>query len=211
MKKIPVNLSDPAFVPIPKEESLESYRRMERFVEDVNEADVRERLAIVIQGKGAFRRFKDVLPGFPDLEKAWHHKEEAYSLERARQWLGELGIESDWTPPEPEGAAEGNQQEGSHAGVGLEHVLALGALEGRTEIIDGRVERDIVLSSDADARRIQRRVVRQLAEWNGLSYRKSMLDSPYFEAGAIRISRDGSRVVASEAVPREVAAFFFRR
>src|SRR5437660_215652 len=41
--------------------SREQYRWMERFVASVTDEPLRERLVISIDGKGAFRRFKDVL------------------------------------------------------------------------------------------------------------------------------------------------------
>ena len=45
--------------------SREQYRWMERFVASVSDDALRERLLISIDGKGAFRRFKDVLLAYP--------------------------------------------------------------------------------------------------------------------------------------------------
>ena len=51
--------------------SREQYRWMERFVSSVSDQPLRERLLIAIDGKGAFRRFKDVLLAFPAERERW--------------------------------------------------------------------------------------------------------------------------------------------
>jgi hypothetical protein len=51
--------------------SREQYRWMERFVASVSEPTLRERLLVAIDGKGAFRRFKDVLLAFPAERERW--------------------------------------------------------------------------------------------------------------------------------------------
>jgi hypothetical protein len=51
--------------------SREQYRWMERFVASVADEALRERLIIAIDGKGAFRRFKDVLLNYPVERERW--------------------------------------------------------------------------------------------------------------------------------------------
>jgi hypothetical protein len=51
--------------------SREQYRWMERFVGSVSDEPLRERLVISIDGKGAFRRFKDVLLTYPAERERW--------------------------------------------------------------------------------------------------------------------------------------------
>jgi hypothetical protein len=51
--------------------SREQYRWMERFVASVSDDALRERLIISIDGKGAFRRFKDVLLAYPAERERW--------------------------------------------------------------------------------------------------------------------------------------------
>ena len=48
--------------------SREQYRWMERFVASVADQALRERLLVAIDGKGAFRRLKDLLLAFPTLK-----------------------------------------------------------------------------------------------------------------------------------------------
>ena len=63
------------FVFIEPISSREQYRWMEEFIEVVEEPTLKDKLNIAIDGKGAFRRFKDVLMGYPvERERilAWH-------------------------------------------------------------------------------------------------------------------------------------------
>jgi hypothetical protein len=62
--------SDPNYLRIDPVSSREQYRWMERFIPMVEDSDLRAKLTVAIDGKGAFRRFKDVLMAFgPDREK----------------------------------------------------------------------------------------------------------------------------------------------
>jgi hypothetical protein len=49
------------YVQIPQQDSHESYRDMEWFIDTVQDQRLQERLWRAIQGQGAFRYFKDVL------------------------------------------------------------------------------------------------------------------------------------------------------
>jgi hypothetical protein len=51
--------------------SREQYRWMEKFVGSVSDETLRDRLIMSIDGKGAFRRFKDVLLGYPAERERW--------------------------------------------------------------------------------------------------------------------------------------------
>lgn len=59
------------FVRIEPAASREQYKWMERFVAQVTDEALRERLIIAIDGKGAFRRFKDVLLNYPVERERW--------------------------------------------------------------------------------------------------------------------------------------------
>jgi hypothetical protein len=59
------------FLRIEPASSREQYRWMERFVGSVADEALRERLIISIDGKGAFRRFKDVLLAYPAERERW--------------------------------------------------------------------------------------------------------------------------------------------
>lgn len=49
------------YLALPSEFDLDEYAIMERFVESIEDDTAAEGLAVAIQGKGAFRRFKDTL------------------------------------------------------------------------------------------------------------------------------------------------------
>jgi len=73
--------------------SREQYRWMERFVGAVQDQPLRERLLVAIDGKGAFRRFKDVLLAFPAERERWFaYRSELLHL-HIQTWLDHLHIE----------------------------------------------------------------------------------------------------------------------
>ncbi|MBL0212765.1 MAG: hypothetical protein IPQ07_02660 [Myxococcales bacterium] len=59
------------FLRVEPASSREQYRWMEKFVGSVVDEPLRERLIISIDGKGAFRRFKDVLLAYPAERERW--------------------------------------------------------------------------------------------------------------------------------------------
>jgi len=72
---------------------------MERFVGAVADLPLRERLLVAIDGKGAFRRFKDVLLAFPAERERWFaYRSELLHL-HIQTWLDHLHIEAANPPP----------------------------------------------------------------------------------------------------------------
>lgn len=63
--------------------SREQYRWMERFIPMVEDAEVQKRLTAAIDGKGAFRRFKDVLMSYSTERERWF----AFRSERLRVFM----------------------------------------------------------------------------------------------------------------------------
>lgn len=85
------------YFPISPIPSYEKYKWMESFVYDfVGEEDenLKEKLEIALDGKGAFRRFKDVLydAGEGWIE-GWYEWESCYFFEEMKSWLFALPIE----------------------------------------------------------------------------------------------------------------------
>jgi len=72
--------------------SGEAYGDMEDFVERVRDPRARDLLARAIEGRGAFRRFKDTLLEFPELRQAWFDFHDARMERRALEWLGDEGL-----------------------------------------------------------------------------------------------------------------------
>lgn len=81
---------------IPKQDSSEGYREMEDFIETVEDHHLRELLEVAIQGRGAFRRFKDVLYRYPDAEANWFRFRDAREQRRLLEWLASKDIEPDF-------------------------------------------------------------------------------------------------------------------
>lgn len=81
--------------------SRPGYRDMEAFIADLDDPDQADRLEIAITGRGAFRRFKDVIARWPDLAERWFAFAEDRTRGRARAWLADAGYTP--TPPGPRG------------------------------------------------------------------------------------------------------------
>jgi hypothetical protein len=98
------------FLLIDPASSREQYRWMERFVASVEDETLRERLIIAIDGKGAFRRFKDVLLHYPGERERWFTYRSDLLHAYINEWIEENGIQTQspapWgivdLPPEPE-------------------------------------------------------------------------------------------------------------
>jgi hypothetical protein len=87
-------MNDNRYLRIEPVSSREQYRWMERFIATVEDQDLRRRLNVAIDGKGAFRRFKDALMSHPVDRERWF----AFRSERLRacmeSWLAAHGIRS---------------------------------------------------------------------------------------------------------------------
>ncbi len=66
---------------------------MEDFIETVADRRLQAQLMHAIQGRGVFRRFKDVLFTHPDERERWFAFSTARLRERMLAWLEEEGIE----------------------------------------------------------------------------------------------------------------------
>lgn len=71
--------------------SRAGYRDMEAFIARLDNGRIADQLDRAIQGRGAFRRFKDTLARTPDLLEAWFSFSEDRQLGRARAWLADQG------------------------------------------------------------------------------------------------------------------------
>ncbi|HJZ48531.1 MAG TPA: UPF0158 family protein [Roseiflexaceae bacterium] len=80
------------YIAIPNADSREGYTTMEDFIETVADQRLQAQLAQAIQGRGAFRRFKDVLVTYPDERERWFAFNTARVRERVLAWLQDAGI-----------------------------------------------------------------------------------------------------------------------
>jgi hypothetical protein len=72
---------------------------MEKFVGSVSDEPLRERLIISIDGKGAFRRFKDVLLAYPAERERWFSYRADLLHWHIHNWLAEHDVEASNDPP----------------------------------------------------------------------------------------------------------------
>ena len=73
------------------EGSHAGYRDMEWFIDEVDDPQLAQRLDNAISGRGAFRRFKDVLLDRPELMTRWFAFSNDRQRGRARHWLAAEG------------------------------------------------------------------------------------------------------------------------
>jgi hypothetical protein len=86
-------LGNDDYIELPQGTSHEGYQDMEDFIETVEDSTLQKLLSVAIQGKGAFRRFKDVLLDYPDERQRWFDFESAAQMTRIQRWLNAHDIE----------------------------------------------------------------------------------------------------------------------
>ena len=80
-----------SYIPLPREYEIHEYQIMENFVNSLEDEDEARELLNSMQGKGAFRRFKEKV-SLLSLEDRWYnHREEAYE-KIAVEWCVKNGI-----------------------------------------------------------------------------------------------------------------------
>jgi Uncharacterised protein family (UPF0158) len=103
--------ADPNYLRIDPVSSREQYRWMERYIPMVEDPELQSKLSQAIDGKGAFRRFKDVLMAYAPERERWF----AFRSERLRifmeAWLSAHALNPVarpiWVPEAPPPRAEG--------------------------------------------------------------------------------------------------------
>ncbi|MDD4985547.1 MAG: UPF0158 family protein [Dehalococcoidales bacterium] len=77
---------------IPKAESHEGYQDMVDFIAAVDNERLAELLGVAINGKGAFRRFKDVLLNYPEERERWFQFKDERMEQRVLEWLEDIDM-----------------------------------------------------------------------------------------------------------------------
>lgn len=75
-------------------------RRVAEFADSIRDPRLRELLDVALGGRGAFRRFKDVLAGYPRERERRFRFRDARVREAMREWLDDHAIEPTTEPPE---------------------------------------------------------------------------------------------------------------
>lgn len=197
------------FVLVPRYESRDEFDLMRRFADSVGEADVRKLLDVALGGKGSSSRFRDVIGGYPDLEALWREARDAALLEHVKAWLSGIGIEPsferrkfeapDIVPRPPE------------TRIGLFDLLLLGAPEGKTELLEGRVSRQIGLPGPSEARALFKRLARELCEHHGVAWRNRFIEGEStYEVGRAHLTVEDCTVYLEVDVPSSTWDAFAR-
>lgn len=96
-------MADPLYLRVDPVSSREQYRWMEHFIAEVEDPELKQMLLTAIDGKGAFRRFKDVLIGYPVDRERWFSFRSARLRECMEGWLAAHDIKSverpEWKVP----------------------------------------------------------------------------------------------------------------
>jgi len=146
--------SDANYLRVDPVSSREQYRWMERFIPMVEDTELRAKLAQAIDGKGAFRRFKDVLMSYSADREKWF----TFRSERLRTfmeaWLGAHVIRAtprpQWSDPAPseldvapESAASVSDMEEPRSTSGRRGRSAEAIREHLRELIESLAPRDL--------------------------------------------------------------------
>jgi hypothetical protein len=149
--------SDANYLRVDPVSSREQYRWMERFIPMVEDVELRAKLAHAIDGKGAFRRFKDVLMSYASDREKWF----TFRSERLRTfmeaWLGAHAIhatprpqwsepgpsEGDVTPESPSSSASVTEGEEPRSTAGRRGRSAEAIREHLRELVESLAPRDL--------------------------------------------------------------------
>ncbi len=87
------------YAPIEAIPSRIQYQWLDDFIREVQDPDVKRRMEAAINGKGAFRRFKDILLTLPDERRRWFEFRDARMRERIVDWVTEQDVRAVNLPP----------------------------------------------------------------------------------------------------------------
>ena len=81
------------YIQIPESDSHDGYNDMVGFTATVKDEHLQNLLSVALNGKGAFRRFKDVLYKYPEEQERWFKHSREQTEQRVREWLESEDIE----------------------------------------------------------------------------------------------------------------------
>jgi len=87
------------YIPVDAVPSRIQYQWLDSFIKTVEDEAVRGRMEAAVNGKGAFRRFKDILLTLPDERRRWFEFRDLLLRQRIVEWVREVGIEPTNEPP----------------------------------------------------------------------------------------------------------------
>lgn len=81
------------YLRIPERTPKKTYAAMTKFADAVQNQPLKDSLCNVLDGPGAFRKFKDTLAPFPKEKKLWHGFNAKAARKEIDEWLRICGIE----------------------------------------------------------------------------------------------------------------------
>jgi hypothetical protein len=206
----PIEEDPKRYASIPRIEGRDEFDLMCRFADTVDEQDIHEMLALALRGKGAFGRFRDVVFRYPDLTARWNAMQQEWEVGEARRWLESLGIEPQYqlrqvaepAAPQPTLAKQAPKQ---GPRIELLDMLLLGAPDGKTELIDGRVRRQVSARERGAARQVFKNLARGICEYFGVAWRNRFIEgTDAFDLERAHLRVEGNTVVLEIDVPPAV-------
>jgi hypothetical protein len=177
------------------------YQRMLRFVATL-EPEQATLFEVALSGDGAFRRFKNLVNHHGLLE-TWGAFQLGLDRAEAMAWLARHDIDvidvSRRIPAAPASAPA--------APLGLVDVLLLGAPDGKSELVDGRVRRRVPARSPEQARELFWGLVRAICGETGVTAPATTGatgEPEAFEAGRFHLRRHDDAVELEVEVARSV-------
>lgn len=82
------------YVRVPERNQAHCFKAMREFAEQVNESSLKEELLEALDGKGAFRRFKDALEPYPKERKQWYGFNAKMVKKEIKEWVEAIAGES---------------------------------------------------------------------------------------------------------------------
>lgn len=83
------------YVRIPERNSANAYAAMREFTESLEDMPLQEELRTILNGKGAFRKFKDALAPYPKERKMWYGYNAKSVKKEIGDWLKSIAIEQE--------------------------------------------------------------------------------------------------------------------
>jgi len=99
-EEVDKGLAEGYFVHIEPLGSSVEYGWMADFADTVTDPSLRDKLAVALDGRGAFRRFKNVLADYPAERDRWFTFRAAHLCEAMDEWLADNDIEPTTARPE---------------------------------------------------------------------------------------------------------------
>ena len=82
------------YVRVPERSNAAAFESMAKFIGTLENPLLGEELSAALNGKGAFRRFKNVLIGHPKERKKWHGFNAKEIKKEITEWLHSIEIEA---------------------------------------------------------------------------------------------------------------------